>query len=687
MLEARSVAVVGASARPGSFGEQMMIQLMRGGFDGAVYPVNPRYQDVLGQRCLSSLADLPEPADLVLLGVSNIHLEDQLQAAANAGIRSAVIFATCYDRPEEGKPRLTERLASIARASGMALCGGNGMGFLNVERRLRACGFSEPEGLEPGPITFVSHSGSAFSAMLHNERGLRFNLAVSSGLELVTTTADYLEYALDQPSTKLIALFIETARNPRGFRAALARAADQDVPVIALKVGRTAPAKDLVTAHSGALAGEDGAYEALFEMHGVIRVQTLDEMADTLELFTAGRRAGPGGLAAIHDSGGERAQLIDAADQAGVPLARISGATEARLAAVLEEGLPPVNPLDAWGTGNDADRIFLECMCALLDDPDTGALAFCVDLTTEAVPEAGYSLVAREVFSRTSKPMALLANMASAVDRRDAGFVRAAGMPVLEGTATGLAAFGHLFDHRDFRERPPLTPAPGVDPEVRRRWQRRLRAREAFDEFQALSLLADYGIPVVRAEEAAGLDEALAAAGRVGWPVALKSAARGLRHKTEVGGVRLGLGGPDELRSAYEQLSVVLGPLVLVEAMAEPGVELALGVVRDAQFGPMVMAAAGGVLVEVLGDRHFAMPPLDVHRARGLLDRLAVRRLLEGVRGSPAADVGAVADALVRLSVLTVDLGEDLDALDVNPLMAGAHGCVAVDALLIARDR
>src|SRR5439155_7265911 len=298
MLEARSVAVVGASARPGSFGEQMMIQLMRGGFDGAVYPVNPRYQDVLGQRCLSSLADLPEPADLVLLGVSNIHLEDQLQAAANAGIRSAVIFATCYDRSEKGKPRLTERLASIARASGMALCGGNGMGFLNLERRLRACGFSEPEGLEPGPITFVSHSGSAFSAMLHNERGLRFNLAVSSGLELVTTTADYLEYALDQPSTKLIALFIETARNPRGFRAALARAADQDVPVIALKVGRTAPAKDLVTAHSGALAGEDGAYEALFEMHGVIRVQTLDEMADTLELFTAGRRAGPGGLAA-----------------------------------------------------------------------------------------------------------------------------------------------------------------------------------------------------------------------------------------------------------------------------------------------------------------------------------------------------------------------------------------------------
>ena len=681
------MAVVGASTRPNSFGEQMMLQLVGGGFDGAVYPVNPRYGEVLGHRCFPSLADLPEPVDLSLLGVSNAHLEEQLQAAVKAGARSAVIFASCYERPAEGTPPLTERLAAIARAGGMALCGGNGMGFLNVERRLRACGFSEPEALEAGPVTFISHSGSAFSAMLHNARGLRFNLAVSSGLELVTTTADYIGYALDQPSTKLVALYVEAARDPHGFRAALARAAEQDVPVIALKVGRTAPAKDLVAAHSGALAGEDGTYEAVFDAHGVIRVQTLDEMADTLELFAAARRAALGGLAAIHDSGGERAQLIDAADEAGVRLARISPTTQARLAAVLEEGLPAVNPLDAWGTGNDADRIFLECIQALLDDPDTGALAFCVDLTTEALPEAGYPLVARQAFSQTSKPMAVLSNMASAVDPRDARFLRAAGIPLLEGTATGLAAFGHLFDHRDFRARPPVAPGAGTDPEVRRRWLRRLRARESMSELQSLSLLADYGLPVVRAEEAAGLDEALAAAGRVEWPVALKSAARGLKHKTDVGGVHLGLGGPAELRAAYEEVCEELGPLVLVEAMAPPGVELALGIIRDQQFGPVVMAAAGGVLVEVLRDRRFALPPLDAPRARALLDRLAARPLLDGVRGSPGANLDAVADAIVRLSALAEDLGEELDALDVNPLVAGPNGCVAVDALVITRSR
>jgi acyl-CoA synthetase (NDP forming) len=686
MLEARSVAVVGASARPGSFGEQMMLQLLRGGFDGPVYPVNPRYPEVLGHRSFPSLADVPESVDLTLLGVSNAHLEEQLQAAADAGARSAVIFANCYERPIEGKPPLTERLATIARMSGMALCGGNGMGFINIERGLRACGFSEPEYLEPGSIAFITHSGSAFSAMLHNDRRLRFNLAVSSGLEMVTTAADYIEYALDQPSTTLIAMFIETTRDPRAFRAALTRAANRDVPVIALKVGRSAPAKELVMAHSGALAGEDGAYEALFEAHGVLRVRTLDEMADTLELFAVGRRAAPGGLAAIHDSGGERAHLIDVAEDAGVRLAHISETTKAHLASVLEEGLPAVNPLDAWGTGHDADPIFLQCMLALLDDPDSGALAFCVDLTTEVTAEGGYTEVACDAFARTKKPMAVLSNLSSAVDRGDATRLRAAGIPVLEGTATGLAAFGHLFSYRDFRTRPPVRTRRGVDAAVRRKWQRRLRARQPLDELEALSLLRDYGLSVIPAEPASSLEEAVDAAEHVGWPVALKSAARGPTHKTDVGGVRLGVSGPAELRAAYEELSRELGPRVLVETMASPGTELALGIVRDLQFGPMVMVAAGGVLVETIRDRRFALPPLDHARARGLLDRLAVRPLLDGVRGSPAADLHAVAEAIVHLSIAAEDLGEDLDAIDVNPVIAGPQECVAVDALVVTRS-
>jgi acetate---CoA ligase (ADP-forming) len=208
---------------------------------------------------------------------------------------------------------------------------------------------------------------------------------------------------------------------------------------------------------------------------------------------------------------------------------------------------------------------------------------------------------------------------------------------------------------------------------------------EPLDEAEGLALLADWGVPAVAAEVAASVEEALAAAGRVGWPVALKTAAPGVVHKSDVDGVRLRLDGPDRVAAAYEDLAARLGPRVTVAAMAGPGVELALGVVADPQFGPLVMVAAGGVLVEVLGDRRFALPPVDHRQAMAMLDRLAVRPLLDGVRGGggPPADLDAVAQAVVDLSVLAVDLGDRLAALDVNPLVAGPDGCVAVDALVV----
>ncbi len=685
MLEARSVAVVGASDRPGSFGEQMMLQLVRGGFDGAVHPVNPHHAEVLGFPCHPGIEDLPEPVDLVILGVANQRLEAQLAAAAAAGAGAAVIFASCHEPPRPGVPPLAERLRRIALDAGMALCGGNGMGFVNLERRLRACGFSQPLDLAPGGLTFLTHSGSAFSAMLHNDRGLACNLAVSSGLELTTDMAAYLDYAAGLSSTRVVALFVETARDPAAFRAALATAAARDLPVVALKVGRGGRARAMVAAHSGALAGEDGAWQALFDACGVLRVRTMDELADTCELLLAGRRAGHGGLAAVLDSGGERVHLVDLAEEAGVELATVAPATERRLAAVLDPGLAPVNPVDAWGTGHDADEVIGECLDALAADPATAAVAFCVDLTTEALPENGYARLAAEAAGRTAKPLAILANLASAVDPQEAALARAAGVPVLEGTATGLAALAHLLARRDAAAARvvPDPPPPGPPDEVRERWRARLAAPGHLSELDGLALLADYGIAVTPALAVGGVDEAVAAAERLGWPVALKAARPGLTHKSDAGGVRLGLAGPAQLAAAWAELEARLGPAMVVEAMAPPGVELALGVVRDPQFGPLVMVAAGGVLVELLRDRRFALPPLGRRTAMAMLDRLALRPLLDGTRGGSPADLDAVAGAVARLSVLAADLGDLLDALDVNPLVAGPDGCLAVDALVL----
>lgn len=686
MLEARSVAVVGASVREGSVGNQSVVELIEGGFDGRIVPVNPKYDEILGLPCVASVAEIAEPVDLVILAISNALLEDQLSLAASAGAASAVIFASGYEEPRDGMPPLTERLAAIARSHGMAICGGNCMGFANLERRLRALGFYEPKDAPVGGVTFLSHSGSAFSAMIHNDRALGLNLAVSAGQEFVTTVADYLRYALGLESTKAVGLFIETVRDPDGFRSALGLANERDIPVVALKVGREERTRELVAAHSGALAGEDGAYEALFDAYGVSRVASLDEMADTLALFAAGRRAGPGALATVHDSGGERALLVDAAASVGVPLAEISDETSKRMEALLDPGLPPVNPLDFWGTGRDSHEIITGCVRALLDDPAVAALAFSVDLTSEDHPEMGYIAMARETFPETAKPFAMLSNFSSGIDRSDAKLLDGDGIPVLEGTLTGLAAFRHLFAYQDFGAREPITSVSPASHEVRGRWVARFSSGEPLDEVEGLALLGDYGLPVVEGARVETLADAIAAAERFGFPVALKTAAQGVQHKSDVGGVRLGVNDAPSVEDAYEDLARRLGPQVMVSPMVSPGVEIALGIVRDPQFGPLVLVGAGGVLVEVLKDRRLALPPLDEARARSMVDRLEVRPLLEGVRRQPGADVDALIGAIVGLSWLAHDLGDGLEALDANPLICSPSGCVAVDALVIPRS-
>lgn len=678
MLEARSVAIVGASPKFDTPGNYMVNQLLVGGFSGKAAAVNPRYERVEGIDCFPSLGEVPFVPDLVLLGVGNYRLEEQMQAAASCGARGVVVFASALEDPPRDPP-LTERLRRIAGEAGMAICGANCMGFADIERGMRALAFEERPDLEPGNVAWISQSGSAFSALLHAERGIRFNLAVSTGQELTTTMADYMLYALERESTRVISLFLETVRDPENFKVALRTAAERDVPVVALKVGRTSTSGRLVTAHSGALAGDDAAYEALFDAYGVARVGTLNEMADLLELLGAERRAAPGGLAAILDSGGERAHLVDAAADLDVPLARPSKETLQSVTARLEPGLPAVNPLDAWGTDNDPYNIFLDCSRHLVEDPDTGAFAYVVDLHSDRA-DRGHAWAAERAWASTDKPFAVVCGVTSAIQESAASRLRSTGIPVLEDVNSGLLAFRHLFERRDARLMySPTAPDP-VPPETREHWRRVLATGERLGEAKTLQILADYGVPAARSVAAADLDEALEAAGRLGYPVALKTAVAS--HKTELGGVTLGLRDKGALVFAYREMSSRLGPAVTVQEMVGPGVEMALGVVRDSQFGPLVMVAAGGILIETFGDRRLALPPLDEAYAKRLIDRLDIRPLLDGVRGSPPANVAALASALSRLSVLAQDLGDLIYALDVNPLIVGPKGCVAVDALV-----
>jgi acetate---CoA ligase (ADP-forming) len=671
MLKARSVAVVGASERPGSVGDQTVRQLMSGGFDGEMHVVNPRYETVHGLNAVSSLEAIGKTVDLAVLAVTNEQLEAEMEKALGIGARSVAIFASCHGEASGGGS-LRDRLRDLADRGGTPICGGNGMGFLNVEERLRVCGFYQPEDLRPGGVTFLSHSGSLFSAMLHNRRGIRFNLVVSTGLEINTTMDAYMHWALGLESTRVLALFLETIRDPDGFRYALTRAEECDVPVVALKVGSTNKGREAVATHSEGIAGDDAVYEALFEAHGVHRVWSMDEMADTVELFAAGRRATAPGLAAVHDSGGERALLIDAAERVGIALPQLGETTTTRLAQVLDPGLDPVNPVDAWGTGRDAEDVFVECLQAVAEDPAVGAVAFCVDLTAEEKPDYAYSDAAFTVARRTGKPLLVLSNLTTTVDPAQAARLREGGIPVLEGTETGLRAIRHLLDRHTRSIRP--NPSPRLSSQS-------IPVPAMGGEAAALQVLSTYGIPVPRFEVAGDEAQLAEVALSIGYPLVLKTA-EPLDHKSEMRGVLIGIDDEESLRAGYQDLTERLGPRVIVAELIPEGVEMSLGMVHDEQFGPVVIVSAGGRLIETLADRVAVLPPIDMEAAIRTLGRLRVRPLLDGVRGDPPADMGSLAEVIARFSELAADGAGSIGAIDVNPVIVGPDGAVAVDALI-----
>jgi len=496
----------------------------------------------------------------------------------------------------------------------------------------------------------------------------------------VLSLADYMDFALEQESTRVIAVFMETARDPAGFVAALEKAQKKRTPVVILKVGRTEESAKLATSHSGAMVGDDGAYQALFERYGVHRVRSIDELVYTALLFNTYPKVGPGALSAIHDSGGERELFMDLAHDAGVPFARIGAKTVARLAARLEHGLPPVNPCDAWGTGNDAQEIFNDCFQALMQDPDTALGVVLCDRGAEGVVNTMAPKVARQARAAgVTKPIVICSNHQGSGDSAETLALQAEGFPTMDGAPQFLRAARALFDHRDFR-------GPGAGAALDRgkadAWRKRLTTDGTLDENLSLDLVADFGVPVIPRTLVETREQAVAAAAAFGRPVVLKTAMPGIAHKSDVGGVKLNLSGA-AVGDAYDDLARRLGPLALVAPMAEKGVEMILGLTRDPQFGPTVVIGSGGVLAEALKDVVLARPPFDAAWAMTLIDRLKLRKLLDGFRGTPKADVAAFAEAAANLSTLAVALSDRIKEVDINPVIVGAKGCLAVDALVV----
>ena len=676
LLTPRSLALVGASRTVSS----IMTTLRGLDFDGPLYPVNPRRDEIDGVACFPSLAELPETVDLAVLAVADERIEDQLRQTIEAGARAASIFSSCVIDETADVP-LAERLSAMAREANLPVSGGNSMGFCNYEAGIRINSYPFRD-REAGTMTFLSQSGSVFGAITNNNARMDLNFAVSCGREFSVSVADYMDYALDLESTRTIGLFLETIRDPDGFVAALQKAERHGVPVVAVKAGRTEKAAKMAVSHSGALAGDDMAHDAVFRRYGLLRVATLDEMAASMLLLNGPRQTGAGDLATIHESGGERELVVDLADDLGVRFAEINEATVAKLAERLDFGLAPENPCDAFGTGHDFDGMLRDCFQALVDDPQTALGLFFLDLQQGADYSIACAAACMAVKENSTKPIALATNY-GAVNHHDlAAELTSKGLPVLDGTIAALKAARHAFWLRDWRNRPLDLPGP-AEAAVRYRWRDRLAEKTPLDEAEGLALLAGYGIAVPDNRIATTVDEAQDAASSLGFPVVLKTAMPDIHHKSDVGGVKLGLADAAAVEAAYDDLAARLGPRVLVSPMVTGGVELVLGITIDPQFGPMVLVGAGGVLVEVMGDVAAVVAPASPWEVRRVLDGLAVRKLLDGVRGAPPCDVDAVVDAVVRLSVLAADLGDVLGELDVNPLLVQETGAVALDALVV----
>jgi len=686
LLRPCSIAVLGASERLDSVGRQAVHNLLAGGFEGNIYPLNPAYDTVLGLPCYPHLAALPEIVDHVVFALSDHRVEAALEDVISHGARAATIMSQLIVA-DDTVPRLQQRVEKKIHESGLLVCGANGMGFYNCHDGVWAGGFDTRENhIRGGNVTLISHSGAGMCGIVDCDERIDFNLAVSTGQELCVGMHDYMDFAIEVHNTRVIGLFMETVRNPQAMVAVLQKANQRRIPVVAIKVGRTELSAHLAVSHSGAMAGTDAAYQALFDRYGVQRVDDMDEFATALIMFAQPHPVADGGLVCLHDSGGERQMLIDLADSMSVPLARMSQDTTTQLEQILDPGLPAVNPLDAWGAGGpDSNRIMQDSLSAMMTDPDTAIGAVVHDRAPLSAIYPKYIDYMRVAHQASGKPICLVANRQGTGADPAVVKVTREGFPILDGLRSFLSASRCLFDYRDFCKRPPMKETP-VDKAVVSQARASLAKGELLDEADSFSLLGSFGLPVNPVLVKNNKIDVIEAARQLGYPVVLKTAQPGIQHKTEKRGVHLDIGNEEMLLDAYRDLSQRLGPRVmLAPSIALTGVEMVLGMVQDEQFGPLVMLGFGGVNVEILNDVVFAIPPFDSLAAMRMLNSLKHRRLLGRQRDGSMPAIEDFCQVAADFSALVAVLADLVEEIDMNPVIVHADGCLALDALVFGR--
>lgn len=679
LLAPRSVAVIGASARAGRPGNQVLEALRQADPTLHVYPITPRYDEIAGLECAPDIASAPE-VDLAIIASGAERIESDLEAAIEAGVRAALIFGAPYD----GRPAWLTRVAACARDAGIALLGPDSLGYVNFTARVAAT-WAKPH-VSEGGIALISQSGTVYWEANTNDPRVAFSLTAHTGLEATVTIAELIEYAVELETTRVIGIYIETVRDADAFAQALAAASARDLPVVALSAGRTARSKVQMTTHAGRLAGDGAALEGLFRAHGVARTVTPDEWWATITLLGAERRFAEGGLAAVMDSGGGLAMFLDYADELRIPVARFGERTSQALAELLGTDVVPDGAIDFWVGEADRHGSTEDLLCTVADDPNTAAVfAFTTYGESASAGFAAHTALACEAaVSRTEKPIAAATYTSRQIHSELLTRLSRSGIPTLDGMLNALVAARHAFDRRDYRrfaagDTTRCEPAATFGLETVAGWCRRLAGAGTLVEAPALEFLADFGVPTVKVYRAADEDAAANSASSLGFPVVLKTD-EGITHKVKQGGVHLGLRDEAAVRAAYRELAAGLGPRVLIAPMV-CGVEIALGIVAG-QFGMTLMVSAGGGLIELLTDRCYLLGPASPREVELAMADLRVTRVLNAALGAGSRQIDAFYEFAARVSALGAEFAGTITELDINPVIVGEDCCVAVDALV-----
>ena len=695
MLNPRSIAVVGASPK-GGYGGRLLNAVLKCKDRVKIYPVNPNYDEIAETKCYRSIADLPEAPDLVGIVVPYDKVLPVMKECHAKKAGSAIVISAGFaERGIEARLDLQKQVGAYAKESGLRITGPNCLGLANVRDDIWATASSRTLGGLTGHVALVCQSGAtAFGPFLLRavDAGIGLSHIISTGNETDLDFADFARYLIDDPGTRVIAGFVEGFKDVNKFIAMAEVAAERGKPIVLIKIGRSESGARAARSHTAALTGADALYEAVFRQYGVIRVRDYDELLETSHLLAHNRKPKKAGIAVVSHSGGISSLTADMLGQAGLNLPPLGDRARDGINGILKDFGWAANPADV--TGFARGEHFPQIMDYMIGEPDVGTL---VIASAGAGNQVDHVISLRD---RTEKNVAFFWT-ASRGDKGTLTKLKDANIPIFYSPDTLARGLKSLIDYHAWRDRrvaggtaalPALTSA-------QEQTLARLRASDTanLSETASRQVLAAWGIAGMNEEAASSADAAVDAAVRLGYPVVMKIDSPDILHKTEAGGVRLGLRDADAVRTAYSEIMASAASYapkaklsgVLVQEMVTGGVEVIVGVSYDAQLGPMLLFGSGGVMVEVYNDVALRRCPITRAEALEMVAEVKGAKLLRGFRGKPPADIDALVDTLVRVSHLAVHLEGQLAELDINPLMVlpAGQGVKAVDALVVLQDR